>query len=57
MGRVFFFWALTGPYPTLRFGVACGLGVGAFDLAKFHCSIIVNKRGAPSAAAATALVP
>ena len=26
-----FFWALTGPYPTLRFGGACGLGVGAFD--------------------------
>ena len=25
-----FFWALTGPYPTLRFGGACGLGVGAF---------------------------
>jgi hypothetical protein len=24
------FWALTGPYPTLRFGGACGLGVGAF---------------------------
>jgi hypothetical protein len=23
--------ALTGPYPTLRFGGACGLGVGAFD--------------------------
>ena len=26
----FFFWALTGPYPTLRFGGACGRGVGAF---------------------------
>jgi len=26
----FFFWALTGPYRTLRFGGACGLGVGAF---------------------------
>ena len=26
----FFFWALTGPYPTLRFGGTCGLGVGAF---------------------------
>ena len=27
-----FFWgALTGPYPTLWFGGACGLGVGAFD--------------------------
>ena len=26
----FFFGALTGPYPTLRFGGACGLGVGAF---------------------------
>ena len=26
----FFFWALTGPYPTLRFGGACGQGVGAF---------------------------
>jgi hypothetical protein len=25
-----FFWALTGPYPTLRFGGACGLGMGAF---------------------------
>jgi len=25
-----FFWALTGPYPTLRFGGACRLGVGAF---------------------------
>ena len=24
----FFFWALTGPYPTLRFGGACGLGGG-----------------------------
>ena len=24
------FWALTGPYPTLRFGGACGRGVGAF---------------------------
>ena len=23
-----FFWALTGPYPTLRFGGACGLGWG-----------------------------
>jgi hypothetical protein len=23
-----FFWALTGPYPTLQFGGACGLGVG-----------------------------
>jgi hypothetical protein len=22
----FFFWALTGPYPTLRFGCACGRG-------------------------------
>jgi hypothetical protein len=30
-GYGFFFWALTtGPYPTLRFGGACGLGVGAF---------------------------
>ena len=27
---VFFFWALTGPYPTLRFGGACGRGVGTF---------------------------
>ena len=27
----FFFGALTGPYPTLRFGGACGRGVGAFD--------------------------
>jgi hypothetical protein len=28
----FFFWALTGPYPTLRFGGACGRGgVGAFN--------------------------
>ena len=26
----FFFGALTGPYPMLRFGGACGLGVGAF---------------------------
>ncbi len=26
----FFFGALTGPYPTLRFGGACGRGVGAF---------------------------
>jgi len=26
----FFFWALTGPYLTLWFGGACGLGVGAF---------------------------
>jgi hypothetical protein len=25
---VFFFWALTGPYPTLRFGGACGRGWG-----------------------------
>jgi hypothetical protein len=25
-----FFGALTGPYPTLRFGGACGRGVGAF---------------------------
>jgi hypothetical protein len=25
-----FFWALTGPYPTLRFGDACGRGVGVF---------------------------
>ena len=25
-----FFWALTGPYPMLRFGGACGLGVGAY---------------------------
>jgi len=25
-----FFLALTGPYPTLQFGGACGLGVGAF---------------------------
>ena len=24
--------ALMGPYPTLRFGGACGRGVGAFDL-------------------------
>jgi hypothetical protein len=23
-----FFGALTGPYPTLQFGGACGLGVG-----------------------------
>jgi len=29
-GYGFFFWALTGPYPTLQFGGACGLGVGAF---------------------------
>jgi hypothetical protein len=29
---VFFWGALTGPYLTLRFGGACGLGVGAFDL-------------------------
>ena len=29
-GYGFFFWVLTGPYPTLRFGGACGLGVGAF---------------------------
>jgi len=29
-GYGFFFWALTGPYPTLRFGGACGLGVVAF---------------------------
>ncbi len=29
-GYGFFFGALTGPYPTLRFGGACGLGVGAF---------------------------
>jgi hypothetical protein len=28
----FFFGALTGPYPTLRFGGACGRGMGAFDL-------------------------
>jgi hypothetical protein len=27
---VFLGGALTGPYPTLRFGGACGLGVGAF---------------------------
>ena len=27
---VFFFGALTGPYPTLRFGGACRRGVGAF---------------------------
>ena len=26
----FVFWALTGPYPMLRFGGACGRGVGAF---------------------------
>jgi hypothetical protein len=26
----FFFWALTGPYPMLGFGGACGLRVGAF---------------------------
>jgi len=26
----FFFWALMGPYPTLRFDGAYGLGVGAF---------------------------
>jgi hypothetical protein len=26
----FFFGALTDPYPTLRFGGAYGLGVGAF---------------------------
>jgi hypothetical protein len=27
-----YFWggAYTGPFPTLRFGGACGLGVGAF---------------------------
>jgi hypothetical protein len=25
----FYFWALTGPYPTLQFDGACGLGVGA----------------------------
>jgi hypothetical protein len=31
---VFFFWALTGPFPTLRFGGACGRGVGAFDRGK-----------------------
>jgi hypothetical protein len=30
----FFFWALTGPYPTLRFGGACGRGVGAFEQEK-----------------------
>ena len=30
----FFFWALTGPYPTLRFGGACGRGVGAFYQAR-----------------------
>ena len=24
-----FFWAITGPYPTLQFGGACGLGVRA----------------------------
>ncbi len=24
-----FFWVLTGPYPTLQFDGACGLGVGA----------------------------
>jgi len=29
----FFGGALTGPYPTLRFGGACGLGVGAFEQA------------------------
>jgi hypothetical protein len=29
-GYGFFFWALTGPYPMLQFGGACGLGVGAF---------------------------
>ncbi len=23
-------WVLTGPYPMLQFGGACGLGVGAF---------------------------
>jgi|688.fasta_scaffold19283_2 hypothetical protein len=30
-----FFWggALMGPYPTLRFGGACGRGVGAFERA------------------------
>ena len=27
---VFFFRALTGPYPALRFGGVCGRGVGAF---------------------------
>jgi hypothetical protein len=27
---VFFGGGLTGPYPTLQFGGACGLGVGAF---------------------------
>jgi hypothetical protein len=27
---VFFFWSLTGPYPTLLFGGAWGRGVGAF---------------------------
>jgi hypothetical protein len=27
---VFFLGALTGPYPTLQFGGACGRGVGAF---------------------------
>jgi hypothetical protein len=30
---VFLLLGLSGPYPTLRFGGACGLGVGAFDLA------------------------
>jgi len=29
-GYGFFWGALTGPYPTLRFGGACGLGVRAF---------------------------
>ncbi len=29
-GYGFFFGALRGPCPTLRFGGACGLGVGTF---------------------------
>jgi len=29
-GYGFFWGAVMGPYPTLRFGGACGLGVGAF---------------------------
>ncbi len=27
-----FFWALAGPYPTLRFGGACGLGARPLGL-------------------------
>jgi hypothetical protein len=36
-----------GPYPTLRFGGACGLGVGAFDLGSaivVGCTIEINLR-------------